>query len=40
VHIDRKRLNKIPLYNTFKLSRISFDEKAKYQPWTIKKNPR
>jgi hypothetical protein len=40
LHVARKHPKKFPCYKRYKNSRIFLDEKAKYQPWIIKKKPK
>jgi hypothetical protein len=35
-----QKINKFPCYKRYKNSRIFLDEKAKCQPWIIKKKPK
>jgi hypothetical protein len=39
LHVARKHQKNISCYKRYKNSRIFLDEKAKYQPWIIKKKP-
>jgi hypothetical protein len=40
LHVARKHEKKIPCYKRYKNLRIFLDEKAKCQPWIIKKEPK
>jgi hypothetical protein len=37
LHVARKHQKQFPCYKRYQNSRIFLDEKAKYQPWIIKK---
>jgi hypothetical protein len=40
LHAARKHPKKFPYYKKYKNSRFFLDEKAKFQPWILKKKPK